>query len=176
MSWKTRMYMQVAAFGFVGVNLAYFFGGGLSAQTVVDIVRAVGSISAIAGAFVGWSIGWIAQSRYAILDNEYDAAVEFAKKLECLQKEMILKWSVALSCSVVAVVCAILASQAEPQSSSAEPNESGLHWVLVASSGLMTIAVAFVFHLFRYMLKLSALKFTLEESERIKLKKKRLLP
>ena len=168
MNWTIRLYIQAAIFGLTGAALAYFFSAKLPTQTVAEMMRTLGNISAIAGSLVGWSVSSIAQSRGLIRDIDYDAAEELFQQLGELQKELIWRWIVIFGCSVVAIACAVLTT-------TSEPNSGSFPWMFVASSIPLAIAISFVLYLFRQMLALSRLKARLDDFERSELRKKRLL-
>ena len=153
----------------VGSSFCYFFGMNLPAQTAAEMIHALGNISVIAGSLVGWSVGWIAQSRGLIRDVDYDSAREIFHQLGELQIEIIWRWWIVFGCSVVVVACAVIMKM--PQLD-CELYRS----ILLFSSGLLGIALVFILYFFQRMLALSSLKSELEEFERNQLRKKRLLP
>lgn len=167
LAWK--LCLQGVLWGAVGSGLGYFGTTKLPSQIAAEMIQVIGNISIIAGSLVGWSVGWISQSRVLVRDIDYDAAGDLFLKLGDLQKELICRWLIVFVCSILAVFCAVIMK-------APTLNTKLFHCMFLASSGLLAIAISFVLYLFQRMLALSKLKTKLDEFERKQLRKKRLLP
>ena len=161
--------LQATFFATVGASCGYYFGMSLPPQTTAEMIQALGNISVIAGSLVGWSVGWIAQSRGLIRDIDYNSAIAVFRQLGELQIEIIWRWLIVFSCSVVAVTCSVIMKMPKL-------NTESYCGMLVISSGLLGVALAFILYLFQRMLALASLKSQLDEFERDQLRKSRLLP
>lgn len=166
---SAKISLQAVFAAILGVSLCYFFGMNLPTQTAAEMIHALGNVSVIAGSLVGWSVGWIAQSRGLIRDIDYDSAGEIFRQLGELQIEIIWRWWIVFGCSVVVVACAVMMKM--PQLD-CELYRS----ILMLSSGLLGIALTFILYFFQRMLALANLKSRLDEFERDQLRKKRFLP
>ena len=168
----TRLFLQVFVFGIMGAGLGYV-GGAPGApfpvQTAAEMIQTIGNISVIAGSLVGWSVGWISQSRMLIRDVDYDAAGDLFRQLGELQRELVWRWLLVFVCSLGAVFCAVIMKMPRL-------NAEHVRWVSMASYSLLAVALVFVLYLFHRMLALTHLKTKLDEFERNQLRKKRLLP
>lgn len=164
--WK-KLAIQALAFGVTGGLVGYFFGPKLPPATAAELTQALGNISAIAGSLLGWSVGWLAQSRALIKEIDYDSARDLFRKLGALQHDLIWRWGIVFSCSVSVIICAVIMKIPGLQP------ETFLR-VMTAASILLFIALGFVLYLFERMLKLAALKSKLDEFEHDELRKKRL--
>ena len=149
-------------FGSMGVVLSYFSVKTLCLEVNVEIIQSLGSISAIASALVGWSVGWIAQNKQLLIDSSNPSSIDTFDRLSELQKQLIWTWAVTFSCSVVAVVCALLSRVFSI-------------YMFYLSAFFLVVAFYFVVYLFRQMLVLSSLKIDLDSNERHQLRIKRML-
>ena len=164
-----KLTFQVCSLGFSGIIGGSFLLTALPIYMAAEIVQAVGNLSLIAGSLVGWSVGWISQSRGLIRDVDYLGAGEIFQNLGDLQLEIIQRWGIVFVCSLLSVACAVFVKM---------PNPEG-RWplyLLSFSSGLLVIGVGFILYLFCRMLALSRIKSELEAFEREQLRKQRLLP
>ena len=164
-----RLCLQGALCGVVGSGLGFLGTTRLPAETAAEMIQAIGNIAIIAGSLVGWSVGWISQSRVLIRDIDYDGAEDLFRKLGDLQRELICRWLIVFVCSILAVFCSVIMK-------APILNAKLFDFVFLASSGLLAIAISFVLYLFQRMLALSKLKTKLDEFERKQLRKKRFLP
>lgn len=164
--WK-KLTLQAIFFGLTGGALGYFFGPRLPAPTAAELILALGGISAISGSLLGWSIGWLSQSRSLIKEIDYESARHLFRQLGDLQRELIWRWGVVFIASVVVITIAITLKI---------PDLPVLpfRWLMAVGSTLLAIALGFVLYLFQRMLALSALKTRLDEFEHEELRKKRL--
>ncbi len=167
LAWK--LCLQGALWAVVGAGLGYFGATKLPSQIAAEMIQVIGNIAIIAGSLVGWSVGWISQSRVLIRDIDYDGAGDLFRKLGDLQKELICRWLIVFVCSILAVFCAVIMK-------APTLNAELLHRIFLVSSGLLAISISFVLYLFQRMLALSKLKTKLDEFERKQLRKKRFLP
>ncbi len=166
---SAKIFLQAICAAVGGGICGYFFVMNLPTQTAAEMIHALGNISVIAGSLVGWSVGWIAQSRGLIRDIDYEAAREIFYQLGELQIEIIWRWWIVFGCSVVVVACAVIMKM--PQLD-CELYRS----ILMLSSGLLGIALVFILYFFQRMLALANLKSKLDKFERDQLRKKRFLP
>lgn len=162
-----KLALQAAVFGLIGSAFGYFLGPKLPIQTAAELTQALGNISAIAGSLLGWSVGWLSQSRALIKEIDYQSARHLFRQLGALQRELIWRWGIVFGSSVASVICAVVMKI---------PNVApvAFHWVMTASAALLCIALGFVLYLFQRMLALSALKTKLDDFEHEELNKKRL--
>ena len=171
MAMPAKLTLQFCGFGVTGIVGGAILLTDLPTQTAAEIVQAVGNLSLIAGSLVGWSVGWISQSRGLIRDVDYNKAREIFQQLGDLQLEIIWRWWIVFVCSLLAVACSIFVKM---------PNLRCIwHWhavLLSFGSGMLMVSVFFVCYLFQRMLALSRLKAELETHERDELRKKNLLP
>ena len=165
----TKLLAQAASFAVVGGIGGYGLGRiGVPIQATADMVQVLGNVSIVSGSLVGWSIGWLTQSRGIIRDIDYDAAGDAFRDLGTVQVEMIQRWWIVFVSSFSAIVCAVIM----------KIPGIGASWyciLLPLSSALLVTAVIFIFNFFYRMQDLSKLKSELEEYERTELKKHRLL-
>ena len=86
-----KLVIQAAGLGGAGLVCAYFFNLSTAqinlstAQTISETLRTLGNISAISGSLVGWSVGWLSQSRTGVKDIDYDAAEDLFNHLGCFK-------------------------------------------------------------------------------------------
>ena len=166
---SAKISLQAICAATAGSSFCYFFGMNVPTRTAAEMIHALGNISVIAGSLVGWSVGWIAQSRGLIRDVDYDSAREIFDQLGELQIEIIRRWLIVFVCSVFVIAFAVIMKM--PQL-----NSELYRCILILSSGLLGIALVFILYFFQRMIALSHLKSKLEELERDQLRKKRLLP
>ena len=172
-----KLVIQAAGLGGTGLVCAYFFNLSTAqinlstAQTISEILRTLGNISAISGSLVGWSVGWLSQSRTVVKDIDYDAAEDLFNDLGNLQKELIWRWVVVLVFSVLVIFCAILMRPSTP----ADIQSNWSYWVYCVGFSL-AIVVGYIFCLFYRTIGLAKLKISLDDFELKNLRKKRHTP
>ena len=166
---SAKISLQAICAAIGGGICGYFFVMNLPPQTAAEMIQALGNLSIIAGSLVGWSVGWIAQSRGLIRDVDYSSAREIFQQLGELQIEIIRRWWIVFVCSIVTIACAVIMKM--PQLDC-----EWYRYLLPFSSGVLGIALVFILYFFQRMLALSRLKSKLEELERDQLRRNHLLP
>lgn len=169
MNLASKLTIQAIAFGVAGGLAGYFLGPIIQKNTATELTQALGNISAIAGSLLGWSVGWLAQSRTLIKEIDYDSARELFRELGSTQHELIWRWGIVFSCSIAVVIGAVVM-----KNQSFAPETQRL--LLTSSTSLLSIALGFIAYLFQRMLALAKLKSQLDEYEHDELRKKRLSP
>ncbi len=168
--------MFFGALGSLGSMCVYLFNLFPTPQTATEIVRTLGNFSAIAGILVGWSIGWISQTRTLIQGIKYsDRAEELFHKLGDVQIELIWRWIFVVACSMLAVFCAIIINP-PINDTSANATQPKLYWMLFVSIILISVAIGYVFCLLVRMIDLTKLKIELDNYEFEELRKKQIRP
>ncbi|MCC5839878.1 MAG: hypothetical protein JJT96_07130 [Opitutales bacterium] len=162
-----KLAWQALLFGITGGVAGCFLGPFLPPLTAAELILALGGISAISGSLLGWSIGWLSQSRSLIKEIDYEAARHLFRQLGDLQRELIWRWGVVFASSVAVITCAITLKIPDLA-------PGAFRWLMAGGSALLMIALGFVLYLFQRMLALSALKTSLDEFEHDELRKKRL--
>ena len=163
-----KLSLQAVVFALGGGVAGYFLGTGFPQETTAELIQSLGNISAIAGSLLGWSVGWLAQSRSLIKEIDYNPARQLFRQLGDIQRELIWRWGIVFSCSVIVIICSVFMKM--PSLS-----DCGFHWVMTAAVGFLGVAMGFIVYLFERMLALSALKSKLDEFEHEELHKERLL-
>ena len=161
---------QVVCFGAIGAAVGTcLLVADFPTRTTAEMIQAAGNLSLIAGSLVGWSIGWISQSRGLIRDIDYNAAEEIFQELGKLQIEIVRRWKVVFVVSLLSVILSVFMKMPDLE----------CVWyalLLVFSSGFLMVGVVFILRLFQQMIALSHLKSDLEAHEREQLRKQRLIP
>lgn len=164
--WKLSL--QAVIFGLAGSIVGYFFGTGLPRGTTAELIQSLGNISAIAGSLLGWSVGWLSQTRNLIKEIDYHSARQLFRKLGDIQRELIWRWGIVFCCSVIVIICSVVMKMSSL-------SENGFHWTMTAAIAFLGVALGFIGYLFERMLALSALKSKLDDFEHDELHKQRLL-
>ena len=147
------------SFGILGAIVSNFTVKGLCLDVHLEIIQSLGSISAIASALVGWSVGWIAQNKQLLILSTNQESINDFDRLSELQIQLIWTWAVVFSCSIIAVVLAIVSRELEI-------------YAFYVSVFFLVVAFYFVVYLFRQMLVLSKFKIELDSNERHRLRVK----
>jgi hypothetical protein len=163
-----RLSIQASVFGIAGGVVGYCLGPRLPSQTVAELIQALGNISAIAGSILGWSVGWLSQSRSLVKEIDYDAARHLFRELGDLQRELIWRWGLVFSSSILVIICAVVMKIPNL-------NADAFRWIMTGATALLGVALGYVLYLFQRMLALSELKSKLDNFEQAELRKKRLL-
>ena len=163
-----KMSLQAGIFGIAGGLVGYFFGTDLPRDITAELIKSLGNISAIAGSLLGWSVGWLSQSRSLIKEIDYNSARELFRKLGDIQRELIWRWGIVFSCSIIVIICSVFMKMSSLSG-------CNFHWTVSAASSFLGVALGFIAYLFERMLALSALKSKLDEFEHDELHKQRLL-
>lgn len=160
--------IQAFIIGLVGGLVGYFLGPELPVDTAADLAQALGNISAIAGSLLGWSVGWLSQSRSLIKEIDYESARHMFRQLGETQHELIWRWGIVFGCSILVIICSVVMKM---PNLGTEP----FRWIMTAAALLLGVALGFIFSLFLKMLHLASLKTKLDDFEHDELRKKRLL-
>jgi drug/metabolite transporter (DMT)-like permease len=163
-----KLALQAVIFGVVGGLIGYFLGTGLPRGTTAELIQSLGNISAIAGSLLGWSVGWLSQSRSLIKEIDYHSARQLFRQLGDIQRELIWRWGIVFSCSIIVIIGSVVMKMTSL-------SEDGFHWTMTAAVGFLGVALGFIAYLFERMLALSALKSELDDFEHDELHKQRLL-
>ncbi len=137
-------------------------------ETTAELIQSLGNISAIAGSLLGWSVGWLSQTRNLIKEIDYHSARELFRRLGDIQRELTWRWGIVFCCSVIVIICSVIMKM--PSLSA-----SDFHWTMTAAIAFLGVALCFIAYLFERMLALSALKSKLDDFEHDELHKQRLL-
>lgn len=168
MSLFRKLSLQAVIFGFGGGVAGYFLGTGLPRETTAELIQSLGNISAIAGSLLGWSVGWLSQSRSLIKEIDYHSARQLFQQLGDIQRELIWRWGIVFSCSVIVIIFSVFMKMSSL-------SDCGFHWTMTVAVGFLGVALGFIAYLFERMLALSALKSQLDDFEHDELHKQRLL-
>lgn len=168
MSLLGKLLLQAVIFAIVGGLLGHFIGFGLPRQTVGELIQSLGNISAIAGSLLGWSVGWLSQSRSLIKEIDYHSARQLFRQLGDIQRELIWRWGIVFCCSVIVIILSVVMKMPTLP-------EVCFQWTLTIAVGFLGIALGFIAYLFERMLALSKLKSELDDFEHEELHKRRLL-
>ena len=160
--------IQALIFGLMGGLVGYFLGPKLPANTAADLAQALGNISVIAGSLLGWSVGLLSQSRGLVKEIDYESARHLFRQLGEIQRELIWRWGIVFSCSILVIICSVVMKMPTLGAES-------FVWLMTVVSVLLGVALGFIFYLFERMLGLTSLKTKLDEFEHDELRKKRLL-
>jgi len=169
MKLSPKLIVQATVFGALGGAAGYFVGPVLPKNVAAELMQALGNIGAIAGSLLGWSVGWLGQSRTLIKDIDYDAARQLFRDLGNMQRDLIWRWGFALAASIGTIGCAVILK-------TANLDPAPFRWLFTAAASLLTVSLVFVGYLFERMLALAALKSQLDEFEHDQLRKKRNTP
>lgn len=168
MSLFGKLSLQAVIFGVVSGLLGHFVGLALPRQTLAELIQSLGNISAIAGSLLGWSVGWLSQSRSLIKEIDYHSARQLFRQLGEIQRELIWRWGIVFCCSVIVIILSVVMNIPTLTKFSSQ-------WTLTIAVGFLGIALGFITYLFERMLSLSKLKSDLDDFEHEELRKRRLL-
>lgn len=156
---NSRIALQSIIYFLGGATLGYFTAFLVPSQTAVDFFKLFGALMAVSGSLLGWSAGWIDQSRKLNKDIDYDNAVFLSDKLAIAQKHLIWRWGVALASALIVVVGSIgLNNPSWAQTTTT------MFWSVVC--GMTVLSVFSVGSLFASLLASVELKTRLEDYER----------
>lgn len=163
-----KLSLQAVVFGLGGGVAGYFLGTSLPRETTAELIQSLGNISAIAGSLLGWSVGWLSQSRSLIKEIDYNSARQLFRQLSEIQRELIWRWGIVFSCSVIVIICSVFMKMSSL-------SDCDFDWARTVAVGFLVVALGFIGYLFERMLALSTLKSKLDDFERDELHKQRLL-
>ncbi len=169
MKFGARLIIQSIIFALLGAGIGYFLKNHLPSETISDLFKILGGIVAVSGSLLGWTAGWLDQTRTRVKEIDYNSAVHLFQKVGFSQKQLIWRWGIALLCSVIVVVGSIFLKL---QSIDVIIVQA----VFILSSALISVALFSVFSLFQSMLASAELKAKLEEFEHEELRRLRNTP
>ena len=162
-----RLLLQVFVFGTIGSVVGYYGGVKLPEDTIAELVQSIGNISAIAGSLLGWSVGWLTQSRGLVKEIDYNSARDLFRQLGDMQKELTWRWGIVFSSSVIGIIISVIMKM---------PNvtDDCFRAMIAIAAGFLCVSLGFIGYLFERMLALSVLKSQLDEYEHDELHKQHL--
>lgn len=168
MPFISKLSLQAVVFWVSGGVAGYFLGTGLPREITVELIQSLGNISAIAGSLLGWSVGWLSQSRSIIKEIDYNSARQLFRQLGEMQRELIWRWGIVFTCSIFVIIFSVFMKMSSL-------SDCEFHWAMMLAVGFLGIALGFIAYLFERMLAISILKSKLDDFEHDELHKQRLL-
>ncbi|MBX3282017.1 MAG: hypothetical protein KF756_06015 [Acidobacteria bacterium] len=169
MKFGLRLVIQSAIFALIGATPAYFLRSHVPSDTISELFKLLGGIVAVSGSLLGWTAGWLDQTRTRVKEIDYNSAIHLFQEVGFSQKRLIWRWGLALFCSVVVVVGSVALKSKSLDARIVETT-------FVVCSALIMVALFSVFSLFQSMLASAELKAKLEEFEHSELRKLRNTP
>jgi hypothetical protein len=149
---------------------SYFLIPCIPAKILADILVATGATMSITGTLLGFAVSWLGQSKAILKEIDYDRAEELFKDLASIQRGLILRWGLIITCSIAVVILSVILKNIAPSG-----NDLPLGFRILASVAMSFLATGFVFVavIFSSMLAVHDLKSKLDIYERDELRKKR---
>lgn len=169
MKFGPRLIIQSVIFALLGAVPAYFLRSHVPSETISELFKLLGGIVAVSGSLLGWTAGWLDQTRTRVKEIDYNSAIHLFQEVGFSQKRLIWRWGLALFCSIVVVVGSLPIK-------SKSLDILLVQTVFIACSALIMVALFSVFSLFQSMLASAELKAKLEEFEHSELRKLRNTP
>lgn len=170
MNFHLKIAVQTVIYGSFGAIVGLILLRFVPSEGISETLKLLGSITAVAGSLLGWSAGWLDQSRTLVKGVDYNAAVRLFDELGRSQKKLIWRWAIALTSSLLVVA----ASPLVKDFTLGELIYVKIAFVIAIAS--FSISVLSIFSLFRSMLNSASLKADLEEHERQELRRIRNTP
>jgi hypothetical protein len=170
MTFAARLTLQSLIAAVFGGLAAYCLSGFVPSDSVGELLKLLGGITAISGSLLGWTAGWLDQSRSHIKQVHYTpAAVSLFQEIGRSQKKLIWRWGVALATSLVVVVASVVVKNKVLDVRIVQS-------VFIIATALLSVSLFSIVSLFQSMLASAALKAQLEEYELEEVRKSKNTP
>ena len=160
---------QTFIFALIGGLAGYFTMQFAPSKTGGELLQVIGGITAVGGSLLGWSAGWLDQSRALVKDIDYNGAEQLYRKMREAQSKLIWRWGIALSSSLIVVVSSVIVGK-----DTLDPNLVKTAYVVCLV--FLSVSLLSVFSLFRSMLASAEIRARLEDYQLGELRKLRNAP